>query len=62
MCIRDRLDLILGEKEEDDVLIEVNPRVTSTIEILNTLDAFVPYQSNRSTNVTELMLAAATGK
>ena len=56
------LDLILGEKEGDDVLIEVNPRVTSTIEILNTLDAFVPYQSNRSTNVTELMLAAATGK
>ena len=56
------LDLILGEKEDEDVLIEMNPRITSTIEILAALDTFVPYQWDRSTNVTELMLAAATGK
>jgi predicted ATP-grasp superfamily ATP-dependent carboligase len=56
------LDLILGEGPGKDVLIEVNPRITSTIENLASLAEFVPYQCDKSTNVSELMLAAAVGK
>ena len=56
------LDLILGEESDKDVLIEVNPRITSTIEAVASLAEFVPFQSDKSTNVSELMLAAAIGK
>ena len=55
------LDLILGEHEDADVLIEMNARVTSTVEVISQLDSFVPYQWNKSTNLTELMLAAVAG-
>ena len=56
------LDLILGEHVDEDVLIEVNPRITSTIDTVASLAEFNPYQWDRSTNVRELMFAAAMGK
>ena len=56
------LDLILGDNREEDFLIEINPRVTSTISVLSELESFVPDQWSRSTNLTELMSEAMSGK
>ena len=56
------LDLVLGENANEDFLIEINPRITSTIETVASITEFVPYQWDRSTNISELMFAAAIGK
>lgn len=56
------LDLMLGHGSQEDMLIEINPRITASIEVLSDLEAFQPYQWSRFTNVKELMFAATTGK
>ncbi len=56
------LDLMLGDNPEEDLLIEINPRVTSTISVLAELESFVPDQWSKSTNLTELMSEEINGK
>lgn len=53
------LDAILAK--EKIYLMEVNPRITASFDLLCQLSSFVPYQELQSTNVTDLMSAAIWG-